>query len=48
MDDRSAWLIVYAGLISIKAHPRNEGASLDLDELAAIADAALERFKERF
>lgn len=47
MPDDHAWLLLFAGFASIKAHPRNEGGP-DLAECARLADAALVLFKERF
>lgn len=47
MCPAQAWLILFAGFASIKAHPGNEGGP-DLAECARLADAALVLFQERF
>lgn len=46
MDDKSAWLILFAGLVSIKAHPRN-GGELDLRECERLADNAFVIYKDK-
>lgn len=43
----STWAIFYAGVVSIKEHPRNLGGA-DLDACAHVADAMLERFVKRW
>lgn len=47
MEPSQAWLVLFAGLVSIKAHPRNEGGP-DLEECARIADESLVLFLRRF
>lgn len=40
------WAVFYAGLVSMQYHPRNN-VPVNLDELARIADAMVERYRER-
>lgn len=49
-DFKATWCMYYAGLVSIKMHPRNEHQHVDLEKLALIADEMLaityRKFKE--
>lgn len=45
--DSYIWAMFFAGLVSIKAHPRNEVA-VNFDECAVMADHMFVRYKERF
>lgn len=47
MSKKDAWLIIYAGLISIKHHPRNEHPP-SMEELAKLTDKAMDEISKRF
>ena len=49
MDFKPIWCVYFAGLVSIKSHPRNDKPA-DLEECAKIADEmiaiTIKRFRE--
>jgi len=45
--DSHIWAMFFAGLVSIKFHPRNE-VVVDLDECARVADRMFILYMERF
>jgi len=48
MDQEAIWAMYYAGIVSIKHHPKNEHIKVNLTTCAAIADEMMKEHLKRF